>query len=139
MNGTRVIASEQLVIAREEDIASVRRRVRDLATQHGFDPFAGAALTTATSELARNTWVHGGGGTVEVEQLLSGGTAGLRLSFRDQGPGIADMESALAGGKSSIRSLGLGLSGSRRLVDEFSVRSAPGQGTEVVIIKWRRR
>lgn len=126
-------------IRSEEDVVRVRTAVRDLARVVGFESFGLAALTTATSELTRNTWVHGGGGFAEVEELEEGPRRGIRILFHDEGPGIADLERALRGGFSTRRSLGLGLSGSRRLVDEFAVESAPGVGTEVRVVKWTRR
>lgn len=136
--GASVVGSVELPIRRESDIAEVRRKTRALAQQRGFDTFALAALTTAASELARNAWLHGGGGSALLEDLSDGHRAGVRLTFRDAGPGIADLDRALAGGFSTVRSLGLGLSGTRRLVDEFSLDTAPGRGTVVVIAKWTR-
>ena len=125
-------------IRHESDISEVRRKTRALAQGRGFDTFALAALTTAASELARNTWFHGGGGSVVIEDLTDGHRAGVRLTFRDSGPGIADIERVLVGGFSTVRSLGLGLSGTRRLVDDFSLECAPGRGTVVIITKWTR-
>ena len=125
-------------IAREEDIVAVRRRARSLAEARGFDAYATAALTTACSELARNVWVHGGGGFARIEELLDGHRNGVRLTFVDPGPGIADVPRVLAGGFSTAGSLGLGLSGTRRLVDEFVLDSVVGRGTKVTITKWRR-
>lgn len=122
----------------EDDVVLVRRRVRDLAQARGFDAFATAAVTTAASELARNALVHGRGGRATVREIADDGRAGLSIEFKDEGPGIADLERALAGGYSTARSLGLGLSGARRLVDEFDVDSAPGRGTTVSITKWKR-
>ena len=133
-----VISRCELPIEREDDVVAVRRRVREIAHARGLDSFATAAITTAASELARNVLVHAGGGTATIEELLNGERKGLRLEFRDDGPGIADVERALAGGHSTARSLGLGLSGSKRLVDEFRIDSAPGRGTTVVVIKWAR-
>ncbi len=134
----RVESSAEYPIVREADVIDVRRRVRKLAQERGFDTFATAALTTGASELARNAWVHGGGGEARVEEVADGLRRGVRLTFRDRGPGIADIERVLAGGFSTIRSLGLGLSGTRRLVDEFEIDSSPGRGTVVVVTKWTR-
>lgn len=133
-----VVSSERLPIGSEADAATVRRRARELAQQLGFDAFATAAVTTATSELSRNVFVHGGGGYAVVETLDDGGRKGLRIRFVDSGPGIADVERALRGGGSSGRSLGLGLSGSRRLVDEFHLESSVGVGTRIEVVKWAR-
>jgi serine/threonine-protein kinase RsbT len=136
--GVRVIDAVELPIRYETDIADVRRRARALAQGRGFDSFATAALTTAASEIARNVWVHGGGGTALLEDLADGHRAGVRLTFVDAGPGIANLDRVLAGGFSTVRSLGLGVSGTRRLVDEFAIETAPGRGTKVVITKWTR-
>lgn len=136
--GARVLDAMELPIRYESDIAEVRRRARARAQGRGFDSFALAALTTAASELARNVWVHGGGGTALLEDLADGHRAGVRMTFQDSGPGIANVDRVLAGGFSTVRSLGLGLSGTRRLVDEFELDTAAGRGTRVVITKWTR-
>lgn len=132
-----VLSREVMRIAREDDVVNVRRKVRAIAHARGFDSFASAAVTTATSELTRNAWVHGGGGEAIVEEVSDGGRIGIRVEFRDTGPGIADVGRVLAGGYSTARSMGLGVSGSRRLVDEFSIESSPGKGTVVVFVKWK--
>jgi serine/threonine-protein kinase RsbT len=135
---TQVLSHAELKIDCADDVVIVRRRVKALAQQRGFDPFATAAVTTAASELARNVLVHAQRGTAVVEEVSDGRRAGVRLELRDRGPGIADLARALAGGYSTARSLGLGLSGSRRLVDEFQIDSQPGVGTTVVVVKWAR-
>jgi serine/threonine-protein kinase RsbT len=132
------MARHELAIESEDDVVVVRRKVRSLALERGFDTFATAAVTTAASELARNVWTHAGGGVAVVEELAVSGRAGIRLEFRDHGPGIADLERALRGGFSTARSLGLGLSGSRRLVDDFRVETNVGKGTVVTVVKWAR-
>lgn len=132
-----VLARQDLPIEREDDVSIVRRAVRQLAATRHFDAFASAAVTTATSELTRNIWVHAGSGTASLLEITDGRRIGLRIEFRDQGPGIADIERVLQGGFSTARSLGLGLSGSRRLVDEFSIESTVGLGTKIVITKWK--
>lgn len=129
--------TEQLDIRSEADVALVRRRAREIAVEQQFDAFAVAAITTAASELSRNVWVHGGGGHALLEPIREGVRVGLRLVFVDEGPGIADLERALKGGFSTGRSLGLGLSGSRRLVDEFRIHSSPA-GTRIEVVKWVR-
>lgn len=134
----RVIDSCELPIQVEDDVVRVRTRVRDFAQRLEFDAFAVAAISTAASELTRNTWVHGGGGRSLVEEVAQDGRRGLRLSFHDAGPGIPDIERVLRGGFSTRRSLGLGLSGTRRLVDEFAIESTVGAGTHVVVTKWAR-
>ena len=125
-------------IEKEVDIVAVRQLVRDLTKAHRFDQFAIAALTTAASELSRNVWVHAKSGSARITVLESGKRIGLELQFADQGPGIADLSRALAGGYSTANSLGLGLSGTKRLVDEFYIDSVPGRGTKIVIRKWKK-
>ena len=134
----QVSATHALRIDREDDIIKVRRRVRDIAELRKFDSFATAAITTAASELARNALVHGGKGIACIEEVSDGFRLGLRLIVHDRGPGIADLPRALAGGYTTARSMGLGLSGSRRLVDDFEIESVPGAGTKVTVTKWRR-
>ncbi len=133
-----VDAVERFPIQSESDIALVRRRVREVAQELGFDAFATAAITTAASELARNVWTHAHGGDSAIARVLDGRRKGVRLEFRDRGPGIPDLPRVMAGGYSTARSLGLGLSGSKRLVDEFHIESNPGQGTLVEVTKWAR-
>jgi serine/threonine-protein kinase RsbT len=134
----KVAATHEIRIDCEDDIIRVRRRVRDIAELRKFDSFATAAITTGASELARNALVHGGGGVARIEEVSDGFRLGLRLVFQDSGPGIADIPRAVAGGYTTARSMGLGLSGSRRLVDDFELESVPGAGTKVTVTKWRR-
>ena len=131
-----VVERHEMRIDTEDDITLVRRKVRDVARACNFDIFLAAAVTTAASELARNVYVHGGGGKAIVERLNDDVRRGVRVEFKDEGPGIADVDRVLAGGYSTANSMGLGLSGSRRLVDEFTIDSAPGKGTRVVFVKW---
>lgn len=130
--------SWEIRIDKEADIIAVRQLVRDLTKTYRFDQFASAALTTAASELGRNVWVHAQSGTARIAVVHNGQKVGVELEFADRGPGIADLQRALAGGYSTARSLGLGLSGTKRLVDEFNVDTAPGQGTRVKIRKWKK-
>jgi serine/threonine-protein kinase RsbT len=125
-------------IDKEADIVAVRQQVRELAKELRFDQFAVAALTTAASELSRNVWVHAQKGEARIRILRNGRRVGVELEFMDRGPGIADLNRVLAGGFSTSKSLGLGLSGTKRLVDEFDIDSAPGRGTKVVIRKWKK-
>jgi serine/threonine-protein kinase RsbT len=134
----RTVSTRSMKIACEDDVVLVRRAARELAHARGFDPFATAAVTTAASELARNAWTHAGGGTAVIEEIRDGERVGLRMCFTDTGPGIADLDRALAGGNSTVRSLGLGLAGSRRLVDDFDIQTKVGNGTIVAVIKWAR-
>lgn len=133
-----VLARYDVELRNEDDVILGRRRVRELAQARGFDSFAIAAITTVTSELARNVEVHGGGGKLVIEELRDGDRVGFRLGFIDDGPGIADIPRAMSGGNSTVRTLGLGLSGSKRLVDQFELVSAPGKGTTVTVTKWKR-
>ena len=132
-----VIGTYDLPVRGEGDIVLVRRKVRALAQARKLDTFEVAALTTATSELTRNVWVHGGGGSALLEELADGRRYGIRATFVDQGPGVSDLERALAGGFSTTKTMGLGLSGRRRLVDVFSIHTGPG-GTRIQIEKWGR-
>lgn len=131
-----ILAQHTLTIRCEDDVIVVRRKVREIAHARKFDTFATAAITTATSELTRNAWMHGGGGQAHIEELGDGGRFGIRITFADNGPGIANMDRVMAGGYSTANSMGLGLSGSRRLVDDFQIESQPGRGTKVIIVKW---
>jgi serine/threonine-protein kinase RsbT len=126
----------EMPIETEDDIILVRRKARDVAQACRFDTFAVAAVTTATSELARNVWVHAAKGTAIIEKIEDDSRLGVRATFRDEGPGIADIARVLAGGHSTAKSMGLGLSGSKRLADEFTLESSPGHGTVVTFVKW---
>ena len=126
-----------LPIRSQEDIVRVRKATRENAIAQGFSLVDQTKLVTAASELARNTLDYGNGGEVEITRLLDGARKGLRLMFSDQGPGIDDIEKALTDGYSTGGGLGLGLSGARRLSNEFSIDSAPGKGTRVMIARWR--
>jgi serine/threonine-protein kinase RsbT len=128
----------EIRIDKEADIVAVRQRAREIAKEYRFDQFAVAALTTAASELSRNVWVHAQKGISVIRVLRNGNKVGVELEFVDDGPGIADLKRALAGGFSTSHSLGLGLSGTKRLVDEFSIDTEPGRGTKIVIRKWKK-
>ncbi|MFG3721321.1 anti-sigma regulatory factor [Streptomyces massasporeus] len=119
-------------IASDVDLAWVRQQVRQTAADLGFGLVQQTKLVTAASELARNTLIHGGGGHIEMTPLQHG----LRLTFTDSGPGIRDIEQAMTDGFTTGNGLGLGLSGARRLVQEFSIDSRPGQGTTITITAW---
>ena len=138
MSAVEVLRRHEMPIEAEDDVVLVRRKVKQLAQARGFDAFASAAVTTATSEITRNVWVHAGRGRAVIEEISDGAHEGLRIAFLDEGPGIADLQRALAGGYSTARSMGLGLSGSKRLVDEFEIASEPGRGTTVRMTKWTR-
>ena len=132
-----VLRDESHPIARPEDIVAVRRVVREWAVSSGFSLVDQTKIVTAASELARNTLTYGLGGTVLLELLNDNQRRGLRLTFEDQGPGIPDIERALSDGYTSGNGLGLGLGGSRRLANEFELTSRPGEGTRVVITRWK--
>lgn len=131
------ISRDSMPVQTHEDLLLVRHAVRSRALQLGFSLVDQTKIVTAASELARNTIAHGGGGTVELELLQNGARRGLRLVFQDQGPGIADVAQAMTDGFTTGGGLGLGLSGSRRLVNEFDIQSRPGEGTRVAITKWK--
>jgi len=130
---------DELPIQSGDDVVRVRQFVRNAAADNGLSLVDQTKLVTAASELARNTLVHGGGGTARVEVVKSAnGRAGVKLYFTDEGPGITDIELALTDGWTTGTGLGLGLSGARRLVDEFELTSKPGGGTSVTLVKWSR-
>jgi len=130
---------DELLIQSGDDVVRVRQFVRNAAADNGLSLVDQTKLVTAASELARNTLVHGGGGTARVEVVKSvNGRAGVKLYFTDEGPGITDIELALTDGWTTGTGLGLGLSGARRLVDEFELASKPGAGTSVTVVKWSR-
>lgn len=121
----------------ERDIVLARQRVRALSQQVKFSLVDQTKMITAASELARNTVTYGGGGEMRWEQLNDGLRQGLRLSFEDQGPGIPDLDLAMTDGWTSGRGMGLGLTGSKRLVHEFDLHSVVGQGTCVTVTRWK--
>ena len=120
-----------------EDVVGVRHVVREWAVAAGFSLVDQTKIVTAASELARNTVIYGGGGTLRLEALNDGPKRGLRLVFEDHGPGIADVQQALKDGYTSGNGLGLGLGGARRLVNEFDIHSRPGEGTRVSVTRWK--
>ena len=129
--------SDRLPIAADDDIVRVRQRVRDWAVTLGFSLVDQTKIVTAASELARNTLIHGRGGSVLLEVIFNDPRRGLRLTFEDTGPGIPDTVQALRDGYTTGTGLGLGLSGSRRLSHDFELSSRPGEGTRVMIARWK--
>lgn len=119
------------------DIVTARSTVRDMVKGMGFGAVDQARVATAVSELARNIFVHAGSGQVTARTVERNGRKGIEIEFQDQGPGIKDVELALQDGYSTAKSLGLGLPGARRLMDEFDLRSQVGAGTTIVCRKWR--
>ncbi|MET0659330.1 MAG: anti-sigma regulatory factor [Steroidobacteraceae bacterium] len=130
-------ASEVLTIRASDDVVRVRQQVRTHAVEVGLSLVDQTKIVTAASELARNTLDYGGGGTVRIERLNDGGRRGVRLVFEDQGPGISDIALALKDGYTTGSGLGLGLSGAKRLSNEFNIESTVGVGTRVTIARWK--
>src|SRR5262245_47756003 len=137
MGGMAVVRDERRTVSSSEDIVAVRQQVREWAVTSGFSLVDQTKMVTAASELARNLVLYGGGGTVRLEALNDGMKRGLRLTFEDQGPGIADVEQAMRDGFTTGGGLGLGLGGARRLVNDFRIESSRGAGTRVEITRWK--
>ncbi|MEV0383937.1 anti-sigma regulatory factor [Nonomuraea sp. NPDC050643] len=131
-------AEREMAIASSADVVAVRQAVRSVAVETGLSLVDQTKIVTAASELARNALVYAGGGDVRILVVENGPRRGLKLVFSDEGPGIPDIEQALVDGWTTGTGMGLGLSGSRRLVDEFDLISAPGKGTTVTVTKWAR-
>ena len=131
-----IVSTETLPVKVEHDVVTVRRRVREVSTLLGFGLVDQTKVVTAASELARNTIIHGGGGQMKME-TLNGPRIGIRMTFEDKGPGIPDIEIALRDGFTTGSGLGLGLGGSKRLVNDFEIASRVGEGTKVVITRWK--
>lgn len=120
-----------------EDVVRLRQMLRDAMVGLKFSVIEQTKMITAASELARNTLRYGGGGHAELEVVSGAGRQGVRITFIDQGPGIADIELAMTDGYTSGGGMGLGLPGARRLADEFDIDTAPGEGCRVTIVKWK--
>ncbi len=133
----RVVSAESMEIRASDDIVLVRQAVRKKSIALGFGLVDQTKVVTASSELARNTLDHGGGGTAHLELVENGTRTGLRITFEDQGPGIPDIKLALTDGYTTGNGMGLGLSGSKRLSHEFEIWSKPGEGTRVSILRWK--
>ena len=132
-----VLLSDQRTVQSAEDVVGIRQAVRQRAVELGFNLVDQTKIVTAASELARNTVQHGGGGRVTIDAVEDFGRRGIRLTFEDDGPGIPDVELAMKDGFTTAGGLGLGLSGARRLSNDFAIESAPGKGTRVIITRWR--
>ena len=132
-----VMKNDIMEIRASDHVVLVRQAVRKWAIDLGFSLVDQTKMITAASELARNTLDYGGGGTVRLEALENGHRRGLRLTFEDQGPGIPDIDKALTDGYTTGKGLGMGLSGSKRLVNEFEIASRVGEGTRVTITRWK--
>ncbi len=131
-----VLKSETLPIASEMDVVQARQTVRSWAVEHGFKIVEQTKIVTAVSELARNTLIYGGGGSMTLQVLENSPRRGLHMIFQDHGPGIADLNLAMQDGYTSGSGLGMGLGGAKRLMNEFTIESQPGQGTRVTITRW---
>src|SRR5581483_945914 len=132
-----LLSADTLPLERDEQIVVVRQAVRQRAIELGFSLVDQTKIVTAASELARNTIQHGGGGSALIEIVNDGARRGLRLTFEDAGPGIPDIALAMRDGFTTGGGLGLGLSGAKRLSNEFSISSVLGEGTKVVITRWK--
>jgi serine/threonine-protein kinase RsbT len=132
-----VLKSDVHPIASSDDVVRVRQVARQWAAELKFSLVDQTKLVTATSELARNTLEHGKGGRMKVELVENGARKGIRLTFEDEGPGIANIELALRDGYTTGGGLGLGLSGSKRLMNEFEIKSEAGRGTTVTVTRWK--
>jgi len=130
-------ACESLPVTTPDHVVIVRQAVRRHAVALGFSLVDQTKIVTAASELARNALIHGGGGEARIESLADGARKGLRLTFEDHGPGIPDIERAMKDGFTTGVGLGLGLSGAKRLSNDFHIASTPGVGTRVVIARWK--
>lgn len=128
---------EVLQLRADADVVRARQVVRSMCVELGFSLVDLTKMVTAASELARNTLIHGRGGTITIESLEDGPRRGVRMTFEDEGPGIPDIGRALQDGFTTGNGMGLGLGGSRRLVNEFDIQSNAGTGTRVIALRWR--
>jgi serine/threonine-protein kinase RsbT len=129
--------NESLPVQSEQDVVAARQAIRKAAQQIGFSIVDQTKIVTAASELARNALVYGGGGLLEWETVASNGKQGLKLTVSDKGPGIENMTLAMKDGWTSGGGLGLGLPGTKRLVNDFKITSEPGVGTTVIVTRWK--
>jgi serine/threonine-protein kinase RsbT len=132
-----VESDETMPLRSSDDVVRARQAVRQRAIAAGFSLVDQTKIVTAASEVARNTVDYGGGGTLRIEVLRDGVRRGVRLTFADQGPGIPDINKAMTDGYTTGGGLGLGLSGSKRLSNEFNIKSSPGEGTVVTLARWK--
>jgi serine/threonine-protein kinase RsbT len=132
-----VLNKDKMHIQKEQDVVLFRNRVKEYAVKIGMGLLNQTKLITAASELVRNMLRYAGGGAVLIEVVTKGRENGVRLTFKDEGPGIKDINLAMKDGFSTGKSLGLGLPGAKRLVSEFDLKSEPGKGTTVMVLKWK--
>ncbi|GAC1397910.1 MAG: anti-sigma regulatory factor [Thermoanaerobaculia bacterium] len=133
----QITKSESAAVRASNEVVSVRHLVRRYAVDQGLNLIEQTKIVTAASELARNMLEYGGGGTMKIEAVEDGARKGVRLTFEDHGPGIADIEQALRDGFTTGGGMGLGLGGARRLSNEFDIHSKAGEGTRVTVVRWR--
>jgi serine/threonine-protein kinase RsbT len=131
------VRSDSFPVRSSDDVVNIRRHVRSWAIEEGFSLVDQTKLVTAASELARNMLNYASGGDVKIEALFNGMRRGLRITFEDHGPGIPDIDLAMKDGYTTGGGLGLGLSGAKRLSNEFEIISRPGEGTRVTIVRWK--
>jgi serine/threonine-protein kinase RsbT len=132
-----VLKDQEVNLSSPEDVVLVRKEVRQWAIEIGFGLVDQTKLVTAASELARNAVIYGGGGIARIESVVEGNRRGIRVSFEDNGPGIADIDQAMKDGYTTGGGLGLGLGGAKRLTDEFEIDSKLGSGTRIRFTRWR--
>jgi len=132
-----ITKTDVLPLKTEQDIVLARQAVRKFTQELGFSLVEQTKMVTAASEIARNTVIYGGGGTLTWEMLVDGGKKGLRLRFEDKGPGIPDVDLAMTDGWTSGTGMGMGLTGAKRLVNEFDLDTHPGKGTRVTLTRWK--
>lgn len=133
----QIETDDTMPLRSSDDVVRVRQAVRARAVAAGFSLVDQTKIVTAASEVGRNTVDYGGGGALRIELLRDGPRRGVRLTFSDKGPGIPDIARAMTDGYSTGHGLGLGLSGAKRLSNEFDIKSAPGQGTIVTLTRWK--
>jgi serine/threonine-protein kinase RsbT len=133
----QIETDETMPLRASDDVVRVRQAVRARAVAAGFSLVDQTKIVTAASEIGRNTVDYGGGGTLRIEVLRDRDRRGVRLTFTDQGPGIPDLARAMTDGYTTGHGLGLGMSGAKRLSNEFEVKSTPGQGTTVILARWK--
>jgi serine/threonine-protein kinase RsbT len=131
------LRTESVEIRSSDDVVRVRQMTRTMALEAGLSLVDQTKIITAASELARNTLDYGGGGKAQIDVVEEGGRRGVRLTFEDKGPGIPDIQIALKDGFTTGKGMGLGLGGAKRLANEFSIDSKPGEGTKIVIARWK--
>lgn len=132
-----VLSKDSITITREQDVVPFRNRVKEYAIKIGMSLVNQTKLITGASELVRNMLKYARGGVVKIEVISKGRENGIRLTFEDQGPGIPDIQKAMTDGFTTGRSMGLGLPGTRRLMNEFNIQSELGKGTTVTVVKWK--